>query len=203
MKKLLVLLLVGLLSCKKDKNTNGIKQAGKYCPLVTITSYDVDHFINIDPIRHLSKMMDTLAKYPQLKAVSIHSTPVYIGRSYALKCHILYKGLLMFDKMYTLIMNDVTQDIHAPHQLPRNIQISAEPAITASQASDIAKKEVVFENCPMLQLGLSDKGNDSIPDYRLVWRITGDDSKMPFVELDAQTGSVYKILREDPFDNSY
>jgi hypothetical protein len=177
-------LIIFFVSCKK--------QSGKHCPPITITN--TGHLVDLAPISSVKEIMDTLAKYPQLQAYSVYFDWTHDPGSYAasVRCNVYHKGLVIFDLYYYLF--SYTGKINpglSTRSLPTDIDISLTPSISLERANSIAEKVVHFEHCTLSRLGLSNKGIDSIPDYRLVWRINAVESGYPVVELSAQTGEVY------------
>ncbi len=182
-----LLLLIVLLACKK--------QSGKYCPLM-IQERNARHLVDLAPVSGLPQIMDTLNKYPQLQAYKVHFEWVHDpGKYYAYaRCNVYYKDLILFDYTHSINVDNYDSPPLFPHKpFPININISTNPAIGAEQANQIAEETIHFKHCQQSILGLSNKGNDSIPDFRLVWRIAGTDGGYPLVEIDAQTGDVYRF----------
>ncbi len=182
--KKIIILLTGitflLIACKKPKEHQ--------CPL--ITDMKTSHLVDLTPIKDVKELMDTLVKYPQLQAYKFHEDWTAFGHFIILHCNVFYNGLRIFTSNYSVYFSSQT-GISSYGKFPKNIPIATEPSISRDKAVDIALNSIHFNYCAVSALGISNKGNDSIPDYKLVWRITGAESGYPVVEIDAQSGYVY------------
>jgi hypothetical protein len=186
MKKYVLLLCILLIisSCKKE--------AGKYCPLITVSS--TVHLVDLSPISSIKEIMDTLNKYPQLQpyrvnfARAVYDSSIYYAN---VSCYVYYRDLIIFNEGYSLHATNASfEPPQAFGSIPTAINISIDPAITLKQANLIAEDTIHFEHCTVSQLGLSNISTSLMPSYRLVWHVSGAEAGYPVVEIDAQTGRV-------------
>lgn len=186
MKQVVIILVLSLCwACKKEP--------AKYCPIM-ITGEIQGEYADLAAVAHIPQIMDTLAKYPQLRPYRVKfGYGVASGSSYAnVASNIYYKNLIIFNKDYYLFWDSygTSRELTKTYPIPTKVGISIEPAISAEKANAIAEKTMHYSNCALSQLGLLDVGTDSIPQYKLIWRIMGAEGGYPIVNLDAQSGEV-------------
>jgi hypothetical protein len=176
-----VLLIV---ACSKEN-------AGKYCPELAGT-YDETRFIDPAKVAHIPQIRDTLAKYPELKITQIYEYWLKTGQlQTSVSCTIYYKQIPL---TYGYTIRFISPDsVRSFGTIPRNLNMSVEPALSRNDAIAIAEKAVNFNSCPVSGLGISNVSKDSTPRYRLVWELVGTENKTPWVEMDAITGEIYFI----------
>lgn len=186
MKKIFIFisLLAGLTACKKD--------AGKYCPAM-IPERTSRHLVSLEAVSGVPQIMDTLNKYPQLQVYQVKTSWGYMNGNFSawVACNVFYGDLPVFNKSVSVRYNMGTGWSDEKLTFPSSIAVSTVPSISAEKANGLAEKTIHFQECPVSTLGLFNYGTDSVPDYRLVWRINEAGTGYPLVELDAHSGEVY------------
>jgi hypothetical protein len=178
-----LIILITIAGCKKE--------GGKYCPV--LTSSNTDHLVDLSPVRDIPQIMDTLTKYPQLQVYRINAGKGFDPGSYwaNVSCNVYYKGLPIFRSGYYMYYSTfVTEYNNTNGKIPLKIDISIEPVVTRNEAIQRAEEYQDFEHCPFTQLGITNLGTDSLPDYKLSWRIMGAESGYPIMEIDAQNKNI-------------
>ena len=172
------------------------KKSGKYCPVMTLERTK-PHLADLSQVSHIPQIMDTLNKYPQLQVYDVYLLQDYGPGSFSARasCNIYFQDLLIFDKTCSLFWNNYgsVSPLTKPNLIPTEVNTSISPDLSAEEANTIAEKATYFSNCQLTQLGLKNLGTDSIPDYRLTWRVKGAGSRYPVVDIDAHSGTVYRV----------
>lgn len=150
------------------------------------------HLADLSPVQHLPQIMDTLAKYPNLQAYRVSFNYGKEPGSYTAKvfCSVYYQNLVVFNKGYTLFSNSYGFPL-SEQVTPIHFTGSVIPAISAERANQLAEETYHYDYCPTTRLGLLNLGTMTSPNYRLIWRIIGTETGYPFVEVDAQDGTIY------------
>jgi hypothetical protein len=166
------------------------KNAGKHCPDL-VEEYREGHFTDLSPVSNVQPIIDTLARYPQLKVykatMNYGVDPGYYTA--IINCIVYYKRVPFFNLYYSLFVTPL--DIKQFGNIPGEINISTEPAVSRERAREIASEHFEFERCTLARLGIVNLSSDTVPNYRLVWRIEGAETGYPSVQLDAQNEVVY------------
>ncbi len=184
MKKIIFFTLIGfflIAGCKKDHTI---------CDTFTELT-DHNHLIDISALSAAPELLDTLAKYPGLQVYKIINDQYTIG----MHCNVFYQGIKIFTDNYSLYKRKNGNSIEGWDTIPMNINISFTPLIKIEQAIDIARRTLDYgSTCISYRLGISDlnAGTSFQPkNYKLMWRIQGENG-LPWVELDANSGQVYR-----------
>ncbi len=187
---LFLFIWISLTSCTKD-------QDGKYCPALE-ESTDKGHLLDLNTIAHLGPVLDTLAKYPQLRAIEKRESTAktYQGDITTTKvfCRVYYRGVPL-SRQYIMIMHGSGR-MTTSGVVPSDPGIPVQPEIDRAEAEAYAKKKVDFLACPVSLLALTDISFDTIPKYKLTWRFRDSELSARYVEFDANTGEVYTIYNQ-------
>ena len=182
MYKILTLLFfafISFISCKKtESNCNGnVELKGN------------NHLVDVNVLKTVPQMLDSLAKYPNLQAASIVNDEYMTS----VTCNYFYNDLIVFGASYQLTKSkkfgyfdcfDYRPKVTLPTNLAQNID--------NKKALEIAKKEINLEpTCLTSQLGYAYQDTSVIEkpsSYKLVWNIK---SGSAYVIVDAGNGNVY------------
>jgi Zn-dependent metalloprotease len=182
MYKILTLLFfafISFISCKKtESNCNGnVELKGN------------NHLVDVNVLKTVPQMLDSLAKYPNLQAASIVNDEYMTS----VTCNYFYNDLIVFGASYQLTKSkkfgyfdcfDYRPKVTLPTNLVQNID--------SKKALEIARKAINLEpTCLTSQLGYAYQDTSVIEkpsSYKLVWNIK---SGSAYVIVDASNGTIY------------
>lgn len=182
MYKTLILLFfafITFISCKKTKpNCNG-----------NVEIKGSNHLVDLNVLKTVPQMLDSLVKYPNLQATSIVDDEYMTS----VTCNYFYNNLIVFGANYTLTKSKKNGNFDSYNNTPKvNLPTNLIKNVDNKKAIEIAKKEINLDGkCLTYQLGYSYQDTTEIEatsSYKLVWNIK---SGSAYVILDATNGTVY------------